>query len=77
MCDDGAIEKGVGHVHAAFTEAQPEGISEGMAIFNEEMLRRSRNRVRSRDLWGIGQPFSALPTQAVEAKCATGFAGGF
>ncbi len=77
VCDDGAIEKGVGHVHAAFTEAQPEGISEGMAIFNEEMLRRSRNRVRSRDLWGIGQPFSALPTQAVEAKCATGFAGGF
>ena len=77
VCDDGAIEKGVGHVHAAFTEAQPEGISEGMAIFNEEMLRRSRNRVRSRDLWGIGQPFSALPTQAVEAKCATGFSGGF
>ena len=44
VCDDGAIEKGVGHVHAAFTEAEPEGISEGMSVFNDDMLRRSRNR---------------------------------
>ena len=26
LTDDGAIEKGVGHVHAAFTELKPEGI---------------------------------------------------
>ena len=77
VCDDGAIEKGVGHVHAAFTEAQPEGISEGMVMFNEDMLRRARNRPKSRVLWGIGQPFSALPKQAVETKCGTGFGGGF
>ena len=35
VCDDGAIEKGVGHVHAAFNDVRPEGISEGMALFNE------------------------------------------
>jgi len=67
VCDDGAIEKGVGHVHAAFTEVEPEGISEGMNLFNEEMLMRSRNRKKARDLWGIGQPFSAHPRAAIEA----------
>ena len=68
VCDDGAIEKGIGHVHAAFTEAEPEGVSEGMNLFNEEMLMRSRNRGKTRDLWGIGQPFSAHPRAAVETK---------
>ena len=77
VCDDGAIEKGVGHVHAAFTEAEPEGVSEGMAVFNEDMLRRGRNRPHVRGLWGIGQPFNAKPTSAIEAKLSTGFGGGF
>ncbi|GIR33786.1 MAG: hypothetical protein CM15mP47_0120 [Methanobacteriota archaeon] len=77
VCDDGAIEKGVGHVHAAFTEAEPEGISEGMSVFNEDMLRRSRNRTHVRGLWGIGQPFFAKPTSAIEAKLSVGSGGGF
>ena len=77
VCDDGAIEKGVGHVHAAFTEAEPEGVSEGMSVFNDDMLRRSRNRTHLRGLWGIGQPFNAKPTSAIEAKVSTGFGGGF
>ena len=77
VCDDGAIEKGVGHVHAAFTEAEPEGVSEGMSVFNEDMLRRSRNRSHVRSLWGIGQPFHAKPTVAVEAYLSVGSGGGF
>ena len=77
VCDDGAIEKGVGHVHAAFTEAEPEGISEGMSVFNEDMLRRSRNRSHVRELWGIGQPFNAKPKSAIEAKLGDGSGGGF
>ena len=77
VCDDGAIEKGVGHVHAAFTEAEPEGVSEGMSLFNEDMLRRSRNRSHVRGLWGIGQPFHAKPTSAIEAKLSVGSGGGF
>ena len=77
VCDDGAIEKGVGHVHAAFNEVRPEGINEGMAIFNEEMLQRAKNRPHARKLWGIGQPFSAQSTSAVETKLGPGFGGGF
>ena len=57
VCDDGTIEKGVGHVHAAFNDAKPEGVNEGMEMFNHEMIERSKNRSHVRDLWGIGLPF--------------------
>jgi hypothetical protein len=77
VCDDGTIEKGVGHVHAAFNEVRPEGISEGMALFNDEMMRRARNRERTRELWGIGEPFGTESRPAVEAKPPSGFSSGF
>ena len=77
VCDDGTIEKGVGHVHAAFNDAKPEGVNEGMALFNEEMLKRASNRSHVRNLWGIGLPFDVKSSSAVEAKMGTGFSGGF
>ncbi len=36
LTDDGSVEKGVGHVHAAFTEIKPEGIEDSMALLNAE-----------------------------------------
>ncbi len=77
VCDDGTIEKGVGHVHAAFNDAKPEGVNEGMALFNEEMLKRASNRPHIRNLWGIGLPFEVESSSAVEAKMGAGFGGGF
>ena len=77
VCDDGAIEKGVGHVHAAFNDVRPEGISEGMALFNEEMVRRAMSRAHTRELWGIGKPFGIEARPAVEAKASSGFSSGF
>jgi len=77
VCDDGTIEKGVGHVHAAFNDVRPEGISEGMALFNDEMLRRARTREHTRELWGIGQPFGVESRPAIEAKTPQGFSSGF
>ena len=68
VCDDGSIEKGVGHVHAAFTELQPEAVNEGMGVINQEMLERARRRSSSRELWGIGQPFSATVKKSLEFK---------
>ena len=76
VCDDGAIEKGVGHVHAAFTEAEPEGVSEMMSAFNEEMVMRAGNRERTRELWRIGEAFNAVPREAIEVK-GGGFGGGW
>lgn len=77
VCDDGAIEKGVGHVHAAFNDVRPEGISEGMALFNEEMVRRAMCRSHTRELWGIGKSFGIEARPAVEAKASSGFSSGF
>tara|TARA_B100000902_G_scaffold230361_1_gene218561 strand:- start:431 stop:3229 length:2799 start_codon:yes stop_codon:yes gene_type:complete len=68
VCDDSAIEKGVGHVHPAFTEVPDEAISEGMAVFNRDMLDRSRDRIKVRGLWKIGEPFDAVPRSAIELK---------
>ena len=66
VCDDGSIEKGVGHVHAAFTELKPEAVNEGMGVINQEMLERARRRTASRDLWAIGTPFSADARKSLE-----------
>ena len=68
VCDDGSIEKGVGHVHAAFTELQPEAVNEGMGVINQEMLERAQRRSSTRELWGIGQPFSATAQKSLEFK---------
>lgn len=76
VCDDGSIEKGVGHVHAAFTELQPEGINEGMNLINQEMLERARQRSNSRQRWAIGQPFSSTARKSLEFLPPTTGSGG-
>lgn len=76
LTDDGAVEKGVGHVHAAFTEVQPEGIEDSMGVLNAEMLERPQRRAAFREQWRIGQPFHPEPVHAVEARGGGG-AGGF
>ncbi len=70
VTDDGAIEKGVGHVHPAFTEIKPEGLESSVTVFNAEMIGRSKRRNHVRDLWKIGQPFLAQTIDAVEARYA-------
>jgi hypothetical protein len=68
VTDDGAIEKGVGHVHPAFTEIKPEGLESSVTVFNAEMIERSKGRDHVRDLWKIGQPFLDQKVEAIEAK---------
>jgi superfamily II DNA or RNA helicase len=76
VSDDGAVEKGVGHVHAAFTEMKPEGVEGALNLLNDEMLQRAEARDRSRELWRVGEPFDAEPVSALEFK-NNGIAGGF
>lgn len=75
ITDDGAIEKGVGHVHPAFTELKPEGLEGSTALLNTEMLSRAGRRDEVRALWKIGQPYSAEPIRALETSPLGG--GGF
>jgi len=68
LTDDGAIEKGVGHVHAAFTALKPEGIEGSMGVLNADMVERAGRRARFRELWRIGEPYSPEPIHALETK---------
>jgi len=72
VTDDGAIEKGVGHVHAAFTELRPEGLEDSTEVLNADMLERIDDRPRVRDLWKIGHAYQAEPVRAVETMVETG-----
>ncbi len=72
ICDDGAIEKGVGHVHAAFTDLQPELLGGNVAALNADMLRRAGRRREVYQQWGIGKPFSHQSRRAVEVRSGLG-----
>jgi hypothetical protein len=78
LTDDGAIEKGVGHVHAALTELRPEGVEGSAEVLNAEMLSRPARRDEFRRLWRIGEPYVPTPIRAVEARgLGEGAGGGF
>lgn len=68
VTDDGAIEKGVGHVHPAFSRLRPEGLEGSVAALNEEMLTRAARRDAVRTLWKVGQPYRNLPVRALEMR---------
>ncbi len=77
VTEDGVIEKGIGHVHAAFTELKPEGVEGSVGVLNEEMLARVGRRDDVRERWKIGQPYHPEPLRTVEVRpCATS-GGGF
>lgn len=76
VTDDGAIEKGIGHVHAAFTELNPEGLEGAIEVLNAEMLGRVARRDECRARWRIGQPYHAQPIRAVEVRDVGPLAGG-
>jgi superfamily II DNA or RNA helicase len=66
VCEDGAIEKGPGHVHAAFTRLKPENVEGAATAINDEMLKRVSRRAEARIQWGIGEPYQGKPVQATE-----------
>lgn len=68
VTDDGAIEKGIGHVHAAFTELRPEGIEDNVDRLNAEMLQRVGERDAMRQRWKIGERYRGEPKRTVEAR---------
>ena len=77
VTDDGAIEKGVGHVHAAFTEIKPEGIEGSTRVLNEDMLKRVGFREKVRQLWKVGKPYENRPIKTIEARMDAPGAGDF
>src|SRR5690606_33370561 len=76
VTDDGAIEKGVGHVHGAFTDLKPEGLEHSVSALNADMLERCARRAEARRLWRIGEPYHPEPVRTLEVRAA-GITGGF
>ena len=65
VCEDGAVEKGVGHVHPALhDEIAIRGA--GSSVINSEMLARAGRRAEARALWAIGEPYQASATEVTE-----------
>ena len=75
VTDDGAIEKGVGHVHAAFTTLKPEGVEDSVSMLNADMLERVPKRADYRTLWRIGEPYHPEPVHALEIGRSGGGGG--
>lgn len=68
VTEDGAVEKGVGHVHPAFTSLKPEGLEESVVELNEEMLARVARRDEVRKRWKIGEPYKGEPKRTIETR---------
>ncbi|MFM9118534.1 MAG: DEAD/DEAH box helicase, partial [Planctomycetota bacterium] len=68
VTDDGAVEKGVGHVHPTFTELKPEGVEDSVDVLNQEMLSRAARRAEMRTRWKIGEPYRGEPKRTIEAR---------
>ena len=65
VTDDGVIEKGVAHVHPAFTEIKPQGVERVASLISKEMLQRAGQREQNYQLWGIGEPFKGIAEKSV------------
>ncbi|PQO40140.1 DEAD/DEAH box helicase [Blastopirellula marina] len=68
VTDDGEIEKGVGHVHAALTDLRPELLEDSVQLLNGDMLMRAGLRTTARDHWKIGQPYHGEPRKTLEVR---------
>lgn len=68
LCDDGQIECGVGHVHAAFSELTPAEVFASHEDFNKEMMERALVRDSIYDMWKVGQPYKNQLVQCLEVK---------
>ncbi|HEY9731297.1 MAG TPA: DEAD/DEAH box helicase family protein [Drouetiella sp.] len=66
ITDDGQIECGVGHVHAALSELTPAEVFASIDDFNQEMTDRALTREKIYDLWKVGQPYKNLALGCIE-----------
>lgn len=68
ICDDGAIEFGLGHIHPALTEAGPENVALNAHIFNDEMVQRCAQRTKIYGAWEVGKSYENVEMKSMELK---------
>ncbi len=70
LADDGAIERGVGHVHPTFAHLSPADLPTVLRAVNEEMIARADRRPAIRADWRIGDDYADEVVASVELKPA-------
>ncbi len=68
LCDDGLIEKGVGHVHASFTRQDPRELFLSLDQLNETMLLRAAQRLKTYDQWKVGTAYRDVTQDTLQIK---------
>ena len=68
VCDDGAIEYGLGHIHPALTETGPEDVALNAHLLNAEMLARCADREAVYDQWRVGTAYENVQAPSLELK---------
>jgi len=70
VCDDGAIEYGLGHIHPALTEVGPEDVAMNAHVLNGEMIERCGGRAKIYEQWEVGTPYEnkRVPTLEIHAE---------
>ena len=68
VTDDGAIEKGIGHVHAALTDIHAGDQEHDFQLLNHDMLSRASRRDVARELWKVGEDHIGQAVRSVEFR---------
>ena len=70
LCDDGAIEYGLGHIHPALKEVGPEDVAMNAHVLNAEMVARCADRQKIYDQWKVGEPYEnrRVPSLEIHAE---------
>jgi hypothetical protein len=76
LCDDGAIEYGLGHIHPALTEVGPEDVAMNAHVLNAEMTERCADRGKIYDQWRVGTSYENRRVPSLEIR-AEGLFGEF
>ncbi|MFT5991994.1 MAG: hypothetical protein ACI82G_000989, partial [Bradymonadia bacterium] len=71
VADDGAIERGVGHVHPTFTHLPAKQLAGFMPSIRSDMTARAGQRRTTREAWQIGAPYKNETVESVELRALT------
>lgn len=68
LCDDGRIEKGVGHVDTAFEKLSERELLQQWETINQKMRQQAAERLAAYTAWGVGKPYYNRQLSGLQLK---------
>ncbi|MBF2054546.1 MAG: DEAD/DEAH box helicase family protein [Candidatus Sericytochromatia bacterium] len=68
LCDDGRIEKGVGHVDTAFEKLSERDLLQQWEAINHKMCQQAAGRLAAYTAWGVGKPYHNRQLSGLQLK---------